>query len=83
MASEAMYLGVEARVDEVESLSESTLVKLSVETGEAKQTPAVRLVCKTEARTNVKVGDRVWVTVDAARTQLFDGVTGENLLLME
>ena len=83
MASEAMCPGIEARVDEVESLGEAALVTVSVETGEAKQTPAVRLVCKTEARTNVKVGDRVWVKVDATRTQLFDGGTGENLLLME
>lgn len=80
ITGEAVWTGVVAGA---ELLGDAALVTVSVETGEAQPSLAVRLVCKTEARTNVKVGDRVWVTVDAARTQLFDGGTGENLLLME
>ena len=80
ITGEAVWTGV---VTGAELLGDAALVTVSVETGEAQPSLAVRLVCKTEARTNVKVGDRVWVTVDAARTQLFDGGTGENLLLME
>jgi ABC-type sugar transport system ATPase subunit len=70
----------QAVVSDVEPCGDHTLVSVVVDGSPSKQGDTNEpLTCRTAPRTNVRVGDRVALTIDTERIHAFDVSSGDNL----
>jgi ABC-type sugar transport system ATPase subunit len=62
----------------VESLGDATIVTVAIEERGLEEQGECELLVKTDARSELRTGDAISVTVDASRVHVFDPATGQN-----